>query len=62
MSYGADKLKMGQNSTQKLNLTLEVKIDHPLNKNNRDLNQGVLHLWSNFGDPSNELSCEQARD
>ena len=22
------------------------------NKNNRNLNQGVLHLWSKFGDPS----------
>ena len=26
-------------------------------QNNRDLNQGLLHLWSKFGDPSlNELS------
>ena len=34
----------------KLNLTLKVKVNHP--PNNRDLNQGLLHLWSTFGDPS----------
>ena len=34
-------------------------------KNNRDLNQGLLHLWSKFGDPSlngPKLSCGQASD
>ena len=30
-------------------LTLKVKGNHL--QNNRDLNQGVLHLWSKFGDP-----------
>ena len=31
-------------------------------QNNRDLNQGVLHLWSKFGDCNfDELSCGQAR-
>ena len=34
----------------KLNLTLKVKVNHP--KNNRDLNQGLLHPWFKFGDPS----------
>ena len=50
MSYGPDKLKIGW-------ILTEVKFDlegqgqlPPLN--NRDLNQGVLHLWSKFGDPS----------
>ena len=33
-----------------LNVTLKVKVDGP--RNNRDLNQGVLHLWSKFGDLS----------
>ena len=35
------------------------------NSNNRDLNQGILHLRSKFGDPGlngNELSRGQARD
>ena len=32
----------------KWNLILEIKIS----QNNRDLNQGILHLWSKFGDPS----------
>ena len=36
--------------TLKLNLTLTVKVNHP--QNNRDLNQGILHLWSKFDDPS----------
>ena len=27
-----------------------MKVDHP--QNDGDLNQGVLHLWSKFGDPS----------
>ena len=56
MSYGADKLKMGLILPFKLNLTLKVNINtppsphSPLNK--RDLNQGLLHLWSKIGDPS----------
>ena len=37
-----DKLKIGQNLTFKLNLTLKVKTHQP--QNNRDLNQGVLKL------------------
>ena len=48
MSNGVNKLKMGQNLTFKFNLTLKIKVDHP----HRDPNQGVLHLWSKFGDPS----------
>ena len=50
MSYCVDKLKMGWILTLKLNLTLKVKVNHP--QNNKDLNQGLLHLWSKFGDPS----------
>ena len=43
--------KWGKFWLLKLNSTLKVKIDCP--QNNRDhLNQGVLHLWSKFGDPS----------
>ena len=34
----------------KLNLILKVKVNHP--QNNRGLYQGILHLWSTFGDPS----------
>ena len=41
---------MGYILTLTLNLTLQVKVDCP--QNNRDLNQGVLHLWSKVGDPS----------
>ena len=29
---------------------MTVKVNHP--QNNRDLYQGLLHLWSKFGDPS----------
>ena len=50
MSNGLDKFKMGWILTLKLNLTLKVKVNCP--PNNRDLNQGLLHLWSKFGDPS----------
>ena len=34
----------------KLNLTLKVMVNCP--QDNRDLNQGVLHLWSKYGEPS----------
>ena len=30
---------------------MKFKVNHPP-KNNKDLNQGLLHLWSKFGDPS----------
>ena len=50
MSYGVDKLKMGQILTLKLNLTLKGKVDYPQNK--RDVNQGVLHLKFKFGELS----------
>ena len=40
----------GVNFDLEFNLTLKVKFNHP--QNNRDLNQGLLHLWSKFGDPS----------
>ena len=36
--------------TFKLNLTLKIKVDHP--QKQKGPNQGVLHLWSKFGDPS----------
>ena len=45
MSYHADKLKMGWIFILKLNLTLKVK-------NYRDLNKGLLRIWSKFGDLS----------
>ena len=41
---------MGEILTFKLNLTLKVKVNCPQNK--MDLDQCLLHLWSNFGDPS----------
>ena len=50
MSNGLDKLKMGSILSLKLNLTLKVKVICP--QNNRNLNQGVLLLWTKFGDPS----------
>ena len=34
----------------RLNLTLKFRLI--ILQNNRDLNQGTLHLWSKFGDPS----------
>ena len=48
VSNGLDKLKMGSILSLKLNLTL--KVNRP--QNNKDLNQGVLLLWTKFGDPS----------
>ena len=52
LAWTADELSRGQtqNGALKLNLTLKVKFNHP--KNNRDLNQGLLHLCTKFGDPS----------
>ena len=47
MSYGADKLKMGWILTFTLNWTFNVIVDCAP-QNNRDLNQGGLHLWSKF--------------
>ena len=38
----------GVNLTLECNMTLKVTINCP----NRDLNQGFLHLWSKFDDPS----------
>ena len=48
-TYGADKLTSSKWGKFWL-LTLKVKVNHP--QNYRDLNQGLLHLWSKFGDPS----------
>ena len=45
-----DKLKMDYIFTFKFNLSLKVKVKNPTK--NRDLNQGILQLWSKFGDPS----------
>ena len=42
---------------------MKVKVDHP--QINRDLNQGILHLWSKLGAPSltgDQLSGGQARN
>ena len=36
--------------TLKLNFTLKVKVNHP--QKHEDLDQGLLHIWSKFGDPS----------
>ena len=44
-----DKLEMGYILTSKVNLTLKVKVNP---QDNRDLNQGLLHLWFKFGDSS----------
>ena len=43
-----------------INLTLKVNTNH--SQNSMNLNHGVLHLWSKFDDPGNELSRGQARD
>ena len=45
-----ERAQNGVNFDFELNLTLKFKVNHP--PNNRDLNQGLLHLWSKFGDPS----------
>ena len=55
LAWTGDELSRGQAENGwililKLNLTLKVKVNYP--QNNRDLNQGLLHLWSKFGDPS----------
>ena len=34
----------------RLYLALKIKFNRP--QNNRDLNQGILHTWSKYGDPS----------
>ena len=62
LAWTGDELSHGQaqngvNFELKLNLTLKVQVNHP--QNNRDLNQGLLHLWSKFGDPS--LGVELSR-
>ena len=62
LAWTGDELSHGQaqngvNFELKLNLTLKVKVNHP--QNNRHLNQGLLHLWSKFGDPS--LGVELSR-
>ena len=41
---------MGSILSLKLNLTLKVKVNNP--QNDRDLNQGLLHLWSKSRGPS----------
>ena len=40
----------GKFFTLESNLIMKVKVNH--SKNNNDLNQGPLHLWSKCGDPS----------
>ena len=50
MNDGKEELKILQFFIFKLNLTLKFKVNYP--PNNRDLNQGVLLLWSKFGDSS----------
>ena len=55
LAWTGDELSQGQaqngvNFDLKLNLTLKVNTITP--QNNRDLNQGLLHIWSKFGDPS----------
>ena len=56
--------KNGVNFYLKLHLTLKFKVNHPQNR--RYLNQGLLHLWPKFGDPSWNgswvISRGQARD
>ena len=52
----ADELWCGQ-AQNEVKFDFQVKFDiegrgRSSPKNNRDLNQGVLHLWSKFGDPS----------
>ena len=44
------KPRIGWNLTLKWNLTFQVKVNH--SRNNRDLDQGALHLWSKFGNPN----------
>ena len=54
ISYGADKLKLELMLTFKLNWTL---MSWPITpQNTSDLNQGVLHLCSQFSDPGLNMS------
>ena len=48
------KLKLGQILTLKLKLTLKVNVNQP--QNNRDRNQGLLHLRSKFGDGQSQAT------
>ena len=50
MARTKSQAQTGVNFDLKLNLTLKAKGNQP--QNNRDLNQGLLHLWSKFADPS----------
>ena len=50
VSHGIDKLKMGVNFDFEIKFELEGQGQST--QTNRDLNQGLLHLWSKFGDPS----------
>ena len=47
---------------QAQNLTMKVKVNHPQNNRDRDLNQGLLHIWSKYGDPSFEQVMSYCTD
>ena len=56
LAWMGDELSCGQ-AQNGVNFDFEVKFylkgqSQSPPKNNRDLNQGLLHLWSTFGDPS----------
>ena len=56
LAWTGDELSCGQ-AQNGVNFDFEVKFDlesqgQPPPKYNRDLDQGLLHLWSKFGDPS----------
>ena len=56
LAWTGDELSRGQ-AQNVVNFDFEVKFDlegqgQSPPQNNRDLNQGLLHIWSKFGDPS----------
>ena len=56
LAWTGDELSHGQ-AQNGVNFDFEVKFDFEGQgqsppQNNKDLNQGLLHLWSKFGDPS----------
>ena len=56
LGWMGDELWCGQ-AQNGVNFDFDLKFDLEVqswlpSQNNRDLNQGVLHLWSKFGDPS----------
>ena len=60
--FSSGKCETRQNEIYKLNFTLKVTVNpqHPTPTHppkSKDINQGILHLWAEFGDPSLNGNC-----